>query len=460
MHGNVTSSDRQTHADAMQFYVSASGNDTSGDGTISRPWRTISHAVGLVPSGQNVVLNLRDGTYVLDNTLSIENLPAAGSDSKLVITGYGEEAAILDGSQITEFAAMISIRNSKNITIENLQLTNLVGNKSGVHVTGDSANITISGNKIHDMHWTTDTNAANTPQPTDNLNPVVIVGDSHSPMRNVSVLNNKVYNLTTGYSEAIKITGNIDGFLVAGNEVYDISNIGIVAAGNYDWVGLKDKHLNHARNGVIRNNEVYRCVSPVAASAGIYVDGAREVSVKNNFSHHNTVGFSVGAEQPGEASAIVLSGNVSADNTQAGLVVGTISPDSMVSDVTVNANELRGNYTNPVWGGGPIIINKSKNVSIADNSVSSISEYMVTVNAASDSLQLDSNSYVSASVDADQAVFSWLGVNNQNFTGFDNYRAGTGQDSQSTFNDDNQSLFGSLIKSVKSIFSGSGKSGK
>ncbi len=418
---------------SQQYYVAQSGDDINGNGTLARPWKSINHAIGAIPTDQRVTVNLRAGTYSLANALLIENRSNTGQENVLVIQSYQNENASLDGSLIAEFGAMISISNSAYITLNDLELTNLVGNKSGIHVTGASSNITITNNTIHNMHWTTDIDAANNPAPSDNLNPVVIVGDSQTAMSNISVQNNKLYNLTTGYSEAIKVTGNIDGFLVADNEVHDITNIGIVAAGNYAWVGLDDETLNQARNGTIRDNEVYRCVSPVAASAGIYVDGGRDIVVSNNFSHHNTVGFSVGSEQPGETSTIVLSDNVSADNVQAGVVIGTISPDSMVSDVTLNNNELRGNYTNPVWGGAPIIINKSKNISIRENTISSISQYMITVNAASNNLNLNNNSYESITVPADQSIFSWLGINNQNYTGFDNYRSATGQDSQSTF---------------------------
>lgn len=453
LENDIINSDKLLEDTALQYFVAQTGSDVTGDGTSSSPWQSISHAVGSVSASQeNVTLNLRGGTYQLTNTLSIHDRPGVAENLRLVIRSYEGEIAILDGRLITDFGAMISIRNSHYITISGLELTNLIGNKSGIHVTGNSSNIKISDNEVYGMHWTTDEAAASAPAPDDNLNPIVIVGDSADTMRDISVTNNKVYDLTTGYSEAIKVTGNIDGFLVEGNEVHDVSNIGIVAAGNYAWVGLEDINLNQARNGIIRNNEVYRCVSPVAASAGIYVDGARDISVIDNYSHDNTVGFSVGSEQPGVASTIVLSGNVSTDNSQAGVVIGTISPDSLVEGVTLVDNELRGNYTSPVWGGGPIVINKSKNVTIEENDISSISQYMVTVNAASDGLSLNKNSYESATASAEQTVFSWLGVTNQNYTGFESYRSETGQDSLSTFSHAGDGIFTTLLNTVKNIF--------
>ncbi len=449
---NIIHSDHSTNANGIQYYVAGAGSDVTGDGSLSRPWKTVHQAVGAIPPSETgVTLNLRAGTYSLSTALVIDSQQSGSAGAPFTIRSHAGEKAVLDGSQILEFGAMLSIRNARHVTIQDMELTNLVGNKSGIHITGASSNITLAGNTIHNMHWTTDSQAANTPAPTDNLNPIVIVGDSTEPMSDILVVDNKVHNLTTGYSEAIKVTGNIDGFLIDNNVVHDISNIGIVAAGNYDWVGLDDARLNRARNGIIRNNEVYRCVSPVAASAGIYVDGARNITVTDNYSHQNTVGFSVGSEQPGEASKIVLTGNVAADNSQAGVVIGTISPDSNVDNVTLNNNEFRGNYTAPVWGGAPVIINKSSNVRIEDNSIMSLSEYMVTINAASDDLVLNNNRYESATVPAEQAVFSWLGVDNQTYTGFETYTAATGQDSLSTFTFSQDSILSAFVGALKSM---------
>lgn len=450
---NNINSDSSTDDAASQYYVALTGSDATGDGSLVAPWQTLQHAVRSVPSGETgVTLNLRAGVYQLTDAIVIDSQHSRSEENRLTIKSYEGESAILDGTLIPKYGAMVSVRNASYVTLERLELTNLIGNKTGIHVTGYSSDIKISNNKIHGMHWTIDPSAAKNPAPEDNLNPIAIVGDSPDPMRNISVVENKVYNLTTGYSEAIKITGNVDGFLVENNEVYDVSNIGIVAAGNYSWVGLEDARLNHARSGIIRKNEVYRCVSPVAASAGIYVDGARNITVVDNNSHHNTVGFSVGSEQPGEAGDIVLSNNIAEDNSQAGVVIGTISADSMVNGVKLTGNKMQGNYTIPVWGGAPIIINKSKNVSIEANEISSISQYMITVNAESDQLRLNNNRYNSTAVDAAQAVFSWAGIDNQTYTSFASYQSATGQDAFSKFGNSGSGIFTRILESIKKLF--------
>lgn len=416
------------------YYVSPTGNDTSGDGSITDPWQSIQNALLSIPFDQDAVaVNLRAGTYILPSAIFIDGQRGGSEGGIFTIKGYDGENIILDGRLIAESSAMISINNANHVSIENLELTNLIGNKSGIHITGASSNISIINNEIHNMHWTTDTTAANSPAPSDNLNPIVIVGDTVLPMTNISVTHNQVHNLTTGYSEAIKITGNIDGFTIENNKVYDVANIGIVAAGNYPWVGLADATLNQARNGTIRNNETYRCVSPVAASAGIYVDGAKNITVTSNYSHHNTVGFSIGSEQTGQATGITVSGNVAAENSQAGIVIGTNTASAMVDGVDLSENKFTGNYTTPLWGGAPIVINKSKNVTITHNEIMSISQYMITVNALASNLKLNKNRYASSTVTAEEAVFAWVGINGENYFSFDSYRAATGQDKRSAF---------------------------
>ena len=417
-----------------QYYVSPTGDDTNGDGSLTAPWQSIHKALYTIPYEQDdVAVNLRKGTYILPTVLYIDEQRGGSEGGVFTIKSYEGENAILDGSLIADYSAMVSISSANYVSLESLEFTNLTGNKSGIYVSGASSNINLYKNEIHDMHWTTDAAAATSPSSSDNLSPVVILGNSADAMTNISILENEIYNLTTGYSEAVKIVGNVDGFVVEGNTVHDVTNICIVAAGNYTWVGLADASLNHARNGIISHNETYKCVSPIAASAGIYADGAKNILMTDNYSHHNTVGFSVGSEQEGEATGIILTRNESADNTQAGLVIGTNNASAVVDGVIVTENDLHGNYTDAVYGGAPIVMNTAQNITIFNNDISSISQYIMTANAVVTNLSLNKNTYTSTAVNADSAFFTWAGITGENYTGFGNYKAATGQDSLSTF---------------------------
>ena len=77
------------HEDQAIYYVSPGGNDTSGDGSVSLPWRTIRTALEkIIPSDTPPVINLAPGTY----------------DESVVIT----RSVVLQGSGFKE----VTIRNS------------------------------------------------------------------------------------------------------------------------------------------------------------------------------------------------------------------------------------------------------------------------------------------------------------------------------------------------------------
>ena len=77
----------------------------------------------------------------------------------------------------------------------------------------------------------------------------------------------------------------VDGFVIRNNTIYNGENIGIDAAGGYS--GNPDPELNYARNGIIVGNHVYKlehASGPLGGygAIGIYVDGARNITVERN----------------------------------------------------------------------------------------------------------------------------------------------------------------------------------
>lgn len=361
---------------ASDYYVALTGNDTTGSGSISKPWRTIKQANDLAginytysPSkliNAPVTVNLRCGTHKpLTNGIFIGS--NRGTNNQwYTIRNYPGENAVVDGSNITgKFSALIAISDAKNIRIEGLKLTKMtndsalqniapsVGTKDtrfGIIVSGKSSNIIIKKNEIYDMAWTRNISKQKTPTGSDNLNPLVILGTTDTSIRNVIIDSNTVYNNITGYAEAVTVNGNVDSFAVNNNLVFDNANIGIVAAGNYQWV-VDDPTFtvttpnNFSKNGFILNNTVYRNISPVAVSAGIYLDGSRNVLVQNNESYNNGTGLSVGNEQPNSVSGYhTVNSNVFRDNLSAGLYYGSSNATSWVQNCTIKNNTIKNNY--------------------------------------------------------------------------------------------------------------------
>lgn len=354
-----------------QFYVSNTGSDTTGTGSKVKPWRTPRFALNgagydwstgsAVLVDSNITIYLRGGTYYIDTGLYIG--PNRGQNGKwTTLTNYPGEDATLDGGHLTQkFSCIISIDSASYINVSGLNLQNLTddstlnlpGSKDsrfGIEVAGKCAHITIENNDLYNMKWTRDTTKAKNPQPDDVLSAITVLGNSNTPITDLIISNNTIHDIVPGYAEGMTLNGNVDSFTIIGNEVYDVANIGICAAGNYQWVLNQYPHLlkanNQSRNGLIQDNSVYRCISPVATSAGIYLDGSLNVKVQGNESYNNGTGISVGNEQDSSTSGghTIISNNFW-KNLGPGMYLGSNNPTSTCNNVTVKYNTDSDNYT-------------------------------------------------------------------------------------------------------------------
>ena len=293
---------------STNYYVSPSGNNAN-DGSLASPWLTVQHALNQLNSGD--VLNLMNGTY--NEKISI---PISG----IALKNHTGHSPILDGGSQSA-TAMISIENVSNITIDGLEIFNNVMNDAqGIQVDGNCQNITIQNCVIHGIHFSS--NAGEVATPTKNAQGIIVYGsDQNNAITNLNILNNQLYDCRLGYSEGIAVNGNVDGFTISGNLVYDLTNIGI------DAIGHEGTSMNaandQARNGSINNNTVYNCVSTYATSGGIYVDGGQSIVIENNTSYHNGYGIEIGCENFGKTTSnITVRNNVFYDNEVAALALG------------------------------------------------------------------------------------------------------------------------------------------
>ena len=443
INNTITDVDPDTFS-GQRYFVSLDGSDDNDSGTKDKPWKTIHKALFNIPSDEDdATIVIREGTYQIPDSIFIQGIRGGANGKYFTIKAYRDEEVIIDGSLIPTDAAMVSISSAAYVRIKGLTFANLKGQKSGIFISGASNHIRIINNTLRDMTWVADeaTQFAQSPGAGDNLNPIAVIGNNATqPIHNIVIRGNELTNIVPGYSEGIKIVGNVTDFVVAKNHVHHIANIGIVAAGNYAWVGIPSE-VNHARNGVIRDNLVHHADSPVANSAGIYLDGARNVTVWGNTSYNNSVGFSVGSEQPGDATGNTLRRNVAYDNTDAGLVVGTIHEGAVVRDTTIASNEFRNNYSKGGYG-GEMTIQAVDGLKVHNNLFSSRSDVIVVVpylqelsQPTTTNLTLDSNLYYGSSNNPDAAIFNWEGVDSTSYTGLRQYQAGTCNDLRSVYQD-------------------------
>lgn len=310
-----------------QTYVSTTGNDATGTGTAALPFKTIVKGVQMAPSGGTVLV--LSGTYPVTGPIFV--------GKPLTIQKSGSAAVVINASGWTSTDPyVLGIVNTSNVTIDGLTIANKIGNGSkGIWILANSGatsnlnNITIKNCIVRNIGWISN-NLSSIPANSGIVANAIKVdaGNGTYAITNVKIENNEVNNCATGWGEAVTVTGNVNVFSVSGNTVYDIANIGIVAAGNYTSTGATAN--NQARNGVIASNEVFNCMSAVANSAGIYVDGALNCKIERNEVFNCGVGLAVGAEQNtatgngGQSTGHIVNNNSVYNNVVTGAIFGGV----------------------------------------------------------------------------------------------------------------------------------------
>lgn len=311
---------------AAHVFVSTTGSDEN-NGTQQSPLQTIEAALQKSKGGDTI--------YVLEGIYNmLTTIDGYSFSSPVTITPYNGQKVVIDGAERDESdrtRAAFSIRNSQNIIIDGFEIRNITTDDdeffpAGILVRGHSENITIRNNHIHHIANNADEG---------NAHGILVYGNDPSPMKNIVVTANVLHNLTLGSSESLTINGNVDGFEVSHNRLYDNNNIGIDIAGYYGAC-TKSGCIDVARNGEVSYNNVMRHSSlhnPAYrggnSAPGIYVDGGQNIQVRHNFVAQNNFGISVSSENKGKyAQQVFVSNNMIVNNDKAGVVIGGSTVDN------------------------------------------------------------------------------------------------------------------------------------
>lgn len=302
-------------SNAQSRYVDGTNGSDGNNGTaLVTAWRTIQKACNEAPAGSTVYI--KGGTYT--ESLWMNTTGTLGN--YITFTPVASELVVIDGGSTNTQVELLNIETKSYIKIIGLQFANAKGNFSkGIAIREGSDNIEIRNCVFHDIHFST--NAGDAPND-KNSNPLIVYNTNPTnSCSNIIFSGNLIYNCRTGVSEACTMTGNVDGFEISNNIVHNITNIGIDVAGGHTM--SNNASTNYARNGIIKSNTVYNCVSALAVSAGIYVDGGKNIIVERNISHDNGRGFEIGCEiQNYTADNVVLRNNISYHNREAGIGIG------------------------------------------------------------------------------------------------------------------------------------------
>jgi Right handed beta helix region len=325
------------------FYVSKSGSDTNS-GSFTAPWLTIQHAASTVTAGATVYVE--SGVY----NESV-NFPNSGTSSNpITFASYTGQTAIIDGTglSVSGTQGLINIVNQSYLTVNGFEIRNYTTasaspTPAGVWITGGGAGLQILNNLVHNITTTSEKNG--------NAFGIAVYGTSSTPISNLTISGNQVYNLKTGSSESVNVDGNVTNFTISNNIVHDNDNIGIDAIG---FEGVGPSGSDQARYGEISGNTVYNISgikNPGEGDSydadGLYCDGCEYVVFERNTVYACDLDMEAASEHKGHSSSYVtIRNNVFYDANTVGVSIGGYSNTVGASDhVVIVNNTLYNNNT-------------------------------------------------------------------------------------------------------------------
>ena len=405
--GNVKSS---LSGPGTNYYVNAStGNDSNTGLSTSVPLKTIQAALNKTTEGAAATINVLAGTYS-----ERINFPHSGlsTTAPITLTNYSGAVVNLDGTSTNSGtnANMVNISSKSHIHINGIGVqNNIMSFAVGINVIGQGTDVQINDCTVHNVGWTTSQTAV--PSSSNNAHAIFIEGTGTTralSYSNVYIGYNTVYGCATGYSEAVTLTGNVNNFLLEHNVVHDIPNIGIDMSGHYSYTGAPDS-VNYAMGGNVNYNTVYNCVSQVATSGGIYVDGGSYINIQGNTCYGNGAGMTVGCENNGyTATGINIRDNFIYNNVTAGIIYGSNQASSKVTYSTLSGNTFYDNYS--VGGyGGEVEYQNTDHLNVFDNIIESRSNVVIIALSGytSTNLTMDYDDYYTLSGSSGTITFDF-----------------------------------------------------
>ena len=266
---------------------------------------------------------------------------------------------------------------------------------------------------------------------------IAVYGTSSTPITNITISGNQVYNLKTGNSESLNVDGNVTHFSITNNIVHDNDNIGIDAIG---FEGVGPSGSDQAKYGEISGNTVYNITSygnPAYgnqyAADGFYCDGCAYVVFERNTVYKCDLNMEAASEHKGHNSSYVtIRNNVFYDANAVGVSIGGYASGVGGSDhVVVVNNTLYNNNTKNQGAEFQIQYHSSSSTNIFENNIvyagsqntwiySYVSGSLATANF---------NDYYSTAGYSQGTSITW--GNNSSYATYAAYQSKTGEDKNS-----------------------------
>jgi chitodextrinase len=279
------------------YYVSPTGSD-SANGSQSTPWLTIQHAASTVTAGATVYVE--GGTY----HQSVNFTTSGTATAPITFESYPGQTAIIDGSSgvtccgSSGLLGLINIQSALSyVTIEGFTVRNFTTSNEnympvGILYEGSGTGVQILNNIVYNITTTAGANG--------NAGGIMIYGTSQTPITQLVVSGNEVYDLQTGQSESMTFAGNVTHFQATNNLIHDNYNIGLDLAGYW---GHGPVGYDQPMYGEVSGNTIYNISGIVSAGEGdnynadgIYCDGCAYVTIERNVIMQADYGVEVDSE--------------------------------------------------------------------------------------------------------------------------------------------------------------------
>lgn len=337
-------SDYEHGGNVVSNALYASPNGT-GDGSSKEDATDIQSALDEAKAGQTVYL--MGGTYALDESIWVGC--SGNENGYIIVRNYpGQKPSLTASSKAIsknkEFPIFALDENVGYLIFEGLEFCN-VKTETAIGIAaydGGQHNIIIRNNKFHNL----ETNKPNNSN--CGANAILLFGEKKTPMNNWLIYGNECYDNVLGWCEAVSVAANCECIYVINNNVHDNTNIGIDFTGNFGY--CKDKSLDQPRYCIAAGNVIKNSISNYAECAGLYVDGARDILLVNNYLEGCQYGIEIGSEEKSvgyTVKNVYAYNNIILNNSNCGIRIGGYDKKSsgVVENCVIANNTLVNNGT-------------------------------------------------------------------------------------------------------------------
>ncbi|CAF1179506.1 unnamed protein product, partial [Didymodactylos carnosus] len=404
---------------ANVYYVSKSGHNNNSGLSLTQSWLTVQKAANTALPGSTVYV--RAGTYMETVTINVQG---NSKDGYITFQNYQQEKVILSGqnaksTSVGDILNLIYIEDKSYLKIIGFELTSLRAVEcSGIRIVGSGSFIELRQNVIHNIKGGGNEGGAMA---------ITVYNKNQQQSRSELIIsNNTIYDCEPAWSEALTLNGNIEHFQVTYNLVHDVNNIAIDFIGGESGMGSKV-----TRSGLCSNNTVYNVNSSYDQSAaGIYVDGAKNITIKFNRVYNSNLGIEIGAENKGiVASEILVTNNYLYNNYKLGLAFGDVAVFRTVRNEHSFQNNVLENNDRQQTGNGEIVVSYASRNKVLQNTIKPNSQNIVmfTLPKGNEDNSFDYNLYHPNGKDStgDDLIFNW---NNKEYDGLTQFQQETGQE--------------------------------